>query len=214
MPGMVGQLLAKPLIWLVRLYRLAVSPWLGGNCRFQPTCSEYAIEALQTYGALRGSWLAARRIGRCHPWGGSGYDPLQPDIPGAPQAPPRNVGDLEKARKNVLNHAYGFISRGNRDGGFKHIFEWIEDDPDPAAAWAWFFARMSRWENQEPALFFAQHYVHDHLRHGEQVSAVKLIMRCRLVDERFRPSADDLPAAIAACESCNNPELAAILRGI
>ncbi|MCP5090867.1 MAG: membrane protein insertion efficiency factor YidD [Gammaproteobacteria bacterium] len=76
MPNALSRLLAKPLIGLVRVYRLAVSPWLGGNCRFQPTCSSYAIEALQTHGVLRGSWLAAKRISRCHPWGGSGYDPV------------------------------------------------------------------------------------------------------------------------------------------
>ncbi len=68
--------LALPLIALVKLYQLAISPWLGGNCRFQPTCSAYAIEALETHGPLKGSWLAMRRISRCHPWGGSGYDPV------------------------------------------------------------------------------------------------------------------------------------------
>jgi len=76
MPNTLSRLLAKPLIGLVRFYRLAVSPWLGGNCRFQPTCSTYAIEALQTHGVLRGGWLATKRISRCHPWGGSGYDPV------------------------------------------------------------------------------------------------------------------------------------------
>ena len=60
----------------VKLYRIAISPWLGINCRFQPTCSEYTIEALREHGALRGTWLAGKRIGRCHPWGGSGYDPV------------------------------------------------------------------------------------------------------------------------------------------
>ncbi len=69
---------ALPFVGLIRLYQLAISPWLGGNCRFQPTCSAYAIEALETHGVLRGSWLAVRRIGRCHPWGGSGYDPVPP----------------------------------------------------------------------------------------------------------------------------------------
>lgn len=76
MPNAVSRLLARPLIALVRLYRAALSPWLGSNCRFQPTCSSYAIEALEVHGALKGSWLAARRIARCHPWGGSGYDPV------------------------------------------------------------------------------------------------------------------------------------------
>ena len=76
MPNAISRALAKPLILLVRFYRVAISPWLGARCRYQPTCSSYAIEALQVHGALKGSWLAARRIGRCHPWGGSGYDPV------------------------------------------------------------------------------------------------------------------------------------------
>jgi len=76
MPNAVSRLLAKPLIGLVRLYRLVLSPWLGSNCRYQPTCSSYAIEALQVHGVMRGTWLAAKRMGRCHPWGGSGYDPV------------------------------------------------------------------------------------------------------------------------------------------
>jgi putative membrane protein insertion efficiency factor len=74
----LGRLLAWPLLALVALYRLLVSPWLGANCRFDPSCSAYALEALREHGAFRGSWLAARRIGRCHPWGGSGYDPVPP----------------------------------------------------------------------------------------------------------------------------------------
>ncbi|OWU73518.1 membrane protein insertion efficiency factor YidD [Marinibacterium profundimaris] len=60
----------------VRAYRLLLSPWVGFNCRYQPTCSAYAMEALERHGALRGSWLAFRRIARCHPFGGSGYDPV------------------------------------------------------------------------------------------------------------------------------------------
>jgi putative membrane protein insertion efficiency factor len=78
MANAVTRALAWPLIGLVKLYRVAISPWLGGNCRYQPSCSEYAIEALREHGLFRGSWLAARRIGRCHPWGGSGYDPVPP----------------------------------------------------------------------------------------------------------------------------------------
>lgn len=76
MPSAVSRFLSRPLIGLVRLYRVAISPWLGMNCRFQPTCSEYALEALRVHGAFKGTWLAARRIGRCHPWGSSGYDPV------------------------------------------------------------------------------------------------------------------------------------------
>ena len=70
----------SPLAHLLRLpihfYRYVISPLLGVNCRFAPSCSEYALEALATHGALKGGYLAARRILRCHPWGGSGYDPV------------------------------------------------------------------------------------------------------------------------------------------
>ena len=72
----LGKLLAWPLVALVWLYRYTISPFLGNNCRYQPTCSEYTIEALREHGAFRGSLLAAKRISRCHPWGGSGYDPV------------------------------------------------------------------------------------------------------------------------------------------
>jgi putative membrane protein insertion efficiency factor len=67
---------AKLLIALVRAYQLTLSPLLGGSCRFLPTCSAYAIEALQTHGALRGTALALRRLSACHPMGRSGFDPV------------------------------------------------------------------------------------------------------------------------------------------
>ncbi|MGX9356517.1 membrane protein insertion efficiency factor YidD [Roseobacteraceae bacterium S113] len=60
----------------VRAYRLVFSPWVGHNCRFQPTCSAYALEALQTHGGLRGSVLTLKRLAKCHPWGKDGYDPV------------------------------------------------------------------------------------------------------------------------------------------
>ena len=75
-----------PGAWLlslpVRAYRLLFSPWVGHNCRYQPTCSAYALEALSRHGALRGGWLTLRRLARCHPWSRSGYDP----VPGADPA--------------------------------------------------------------------------------------------------------------------------------
>ena len=69
------------LIALVRGYRLLLSPWLGGACRFSPTCSLYAIEALQRHGAGHGSYLAARRLARCHPWCAGGHDPVPDTVP-------------------------------------------------------------------------------------------------------------------------------------
>ena len=76
MPTAASRALAVPLKALVRAYQAALSPWLGMRCRFQPTCSAYALEALETHGAFRGLALVARRMLRCHPWGGSGYDPV------------------------------------------------------------------------------------------------------------------------------------------
>jgi hypothetical protein len=75
------RVLAWPPIALVLLYRYGVSPLLGQPCRFQPTCSEYALEALHRHGAGRGTVLALTRLARCHPWGGSGYDPVPPARP-------------------------------------------------------------------------------------------------------------------------------------
>lgn len=64
------------LITLVRGYRFFLSPWLGSSCRFEPTCSAYALVALQRHGALRGGWLTAGRLMRCHPWCAGGHDPV------------------------------------------------------------------------------------------------------------------------------------------
>lgn len=72
------RLLSELLILPVRFYRVAISPLFPPCCRFTPSCSEYAIEAIRVHGPLRGTWLALRRILRCHPWGGSGFDPVPP----------------------------------------------------------------------------------------------------------------------------------------
>jgi putative membrane protein insertion efficiency factor len=73
------------LIAIVRMYQVFLGPLIGGNCRFQPTCSVYSMEALRRHGAVRGAWLTVRRIGRCHPWGGGGYDPV-------PESRSRGIG--------------------------------------------------------------------------------------------------------------------------
>jgi putative membrane protein insertion efficiency factor len=72
--------IARLLISVARFWQLGPSAVLPPSCRFTPSCSAYAIEALRRHGAGRGAWLAARRIARCHPWGGSGYDPVPPSL--------------------------------------------------------------------------------------------------------------------------------------
>jgi putative membrane protein insertion efficiency factor len=70
------RILAFPFIILIKLYQWIISPILGPKCRFTPSCSHYTLEALKKYGILKGSWLGIKRISRCHPWGGHGYDPV------------------------------------------------------------------------------------------------------------------------------------------
>ncbi len=69
-------LIAKIAMGFVRIYQTGISPFLPATCRYQPTCSHYTLEALKRYGFFKGSWLAAKRIGSCHPWGGKGHDPV------------------------------------------------------------------------------------------------------------------------------------------
>ena len=64
------------LIIPIKIYQIIISPLLGPSCRFTPTCSQYAVEAIQKYGPVKGSWISIKRIIKCHPWGGSGYDPV------------------------------------------------------------------------------------------------------------------------------------------
>lgn len=208
MLNVMSRLLATPLLLIIYAYRYLVSPLLGVNCRFQPTCSAYAIDALKTHGVFTGTKLAIIRIGRCHPWGGSGYDP----VPGEPAAANAIDADvLLKQRTTVLNHAYGFVSRGNRSGGLQHIYYCLQDDPDPAAAWPWFFEQMMRWESNDAALQFAQRYLRELLHAGLKIQAVKLLLRARLVSERFRPLPDDTDRAIDAAKATGNDELAKAL---
>ena len=77
---MLNKIVTFPLILLIRGYQLIISPMLGSNCRFMPTCSEYALESLKTYGLIKGTYLTIKRIGKCHPWGSNGYDPIPTKI--------------------------------------------------------------------------------------------------------------------------------------
>ena len=72
---MKNKILIYPLIFIIKIYQLIFSPLIGKNCRYLPTCSEYAIESLKSHGLLRGSFFAMRRISKCHPFGGHGFDP-------------------------------------------------------------------------------------------------------------------------------------------
>ena len=80
--------MSKVLIAIIQVYRYALSPFLGQHCRFHPSCSSYAVEALAQHGAWRGGWMALRRLASCHPWHPGGFDPVPP-APGAadPGAP-------------------------------------------------------------------------------------------------------------------------------
>jgi putative membrane protein insertion efficiency factor len=79
------------LVGLVKLYRLTLSPWIGSACRFTPTCSAYALQALQEHGAAAGTYLAVARIARCHPWCAGGHDPV-------PEAKPRVFAFLQQKK--------------------------------------------------------------------------------------------------------------------
>jgi uncharacterized protein len=84
----ISRIASASVIFLIRLYQAALSPLLGGQCRFHPTCSHYAIEAVREHGALRGSWLTLTRILRCNPFCKGGYDPVPPAQRDANAPPP------------------------------------------------------------------------------------------------------------------------------
>ena len=152
--------------------------------------------------AVSGAVLAERRL----------IDEVDIPDPVEPDADKQTAG-LIKERTAVLNHAYGFFSRDNRRGALAHLDDWLARDPDAEAARAWFFERMLDWEEKDPALYFAQVCVSHFLARGDDVRAVKLMLRCRLVSERFRPLPEDLARAVAAAETTGNAALAAALTG-
>jgi len=73
----MNRLLIFPFVALIKFYQILISPLLGSSCRYQPTCSEYGMEALKTWGLFKGLFMSVKRILKCHPWGGKGYDPVQ-----------------------------------------------------------------------------------------------------------------------------------------
>ncbi len=72
----ISKIAGKVLIFFIRIYQYTLSPYIGRSCRYVPSCSVYSIEAIQKHGPIKGGWLAAKRVSSCHPWGGSGYDPV------------------------------------------------------------------------------------------------------------------------------------------
>lgn len=212
----LSRLLAWPLLGLVWVYRALVSPLLGLNCRFEPSCSEYAQQALRDYGAWRGGWLACKRISRCHPWGGSGYDPV-PQATGQPGAPHTAFAEEAldahtlKHRKNALDHAYGMISRGNRDGGFAVLDEYSRTEEQRVAAEIWFFHAMLSWNLGDVPLFYAQRLLGDLLDAGAETAAMKVCLRCLQQNPAFRPHLDDVPRLRATALKLGNTDVAAAL---
>lgn len=85
--------LSLPFIALIWAYRVTLSPFIGGQCRFSPTCSRYGLEAYADHGPIRGTWLTVRRVLRCHPLNRGGYDPVPPPDPGSAGQKPRSGAD-------------------------------------------------------------------------------------------------------------------------
>ena len=73
----MNRILKKIVLGLIWVYQYMISPLTPAACRYTPTCSQYAVQAVHKYGPFKGGWMALKRIGRCHPWGGSGYDPVK-----------------------------------------------------------------------------------------------------------------------------------------
>lgn len=82
---MLQKIFTIPLIGLIKFYQLTISPWLGNNCRYRPTCSQYMLDALKIHGLLKGLFLGTKRILSCHPWGKNGHDPVPPKYSFSPR---------------------------------------------------------------------------------------------------------------------------------
>ncbi len=90
-PGVAARIVRAPFLAMIIFYQRVISPWTSSSCRYYPSCSAYTYEAIATHGVLRGGWLGARRLGRCHPWAAGGPDPVPPAgsrtvVPSAPTA--------------------------------------------------------------------------------------------------------------------------------
>jgi len=123
------------------------------------------------------------------------------------------VTDLETSRTGVLSHAYGFASRGNVAGALDHVTGWLSrDEPFPGDGWPWFFEAMLRWDDSFPALKLAQQYLDVLLVAGEDQAAAKLMLRCKHVDEAFRPNPASMERALEAARTSGNSDVETWLR--
>ena len=122
--------------------------------------------------------------------------------------------DLQVARSRVANHAYGFISRGNRAGGFAHIRQRLEEETERGAAYAWFFREMLKWEDKVPALFFAQDYLRQLLGWNLDREALKLISRCLHENADWLPGQAERGAVRALIERHGRDDLARRMPGL
>lgn len=91
--------MSRPLLALIRFYQRTISPSIGAQCRYQPTCSQYALEAVERFGALRGGWMGVRRIARCHPGRAGGYDPVPGGVELGSSSPPQLTDSRPSSRQ-------------------------------------------------------------------------------------------------------------------
>ncbi len=139
------------------------------------------------------------------------HEDVEIETPAAPE-PEKLVADLERSRTGVLDHAYGLASRGNVAGALTHLTGWLRgEEPYPGDAWPWFFNAMLKWEDSFPALKLAQEYLDVLLAAGEDRAALKLMLRCKHINDAFRPSAGSMDRALEAARAAGNTEVEAWL---
>ncbi len=138
---------------------------------------------------------------------------VQVDIPAPVEKSNAELADdIDKERQQIAAHAYGFVSRGNRDGGLAHIRQWIGKEADTGAACKWFFNEMLKWESKDAALFFGQDYFAHLLNQQHDTDALKLISRCLHEDSRWRPLQRDRDAALHLAEKYKRTDLLSRLK--
>jgi len=134
------------------------------------------------------------------------------DIPAPLDPTPAQKQDkIVAVRSEIINHAYGFVSRGNRAGGLAHIQAHIDDETDKDEAYRWYFNEMLKWENTDAALCFAQTCLHRFLSQQRDTAALKLLSQCYHANPRFRPDKDHAEAVIELAERNGRDDLLKLL---